>query len=273
MASGELKAELAADQAALRRARRRARRELRMRQGAFVIPSLFTFANMLLGFVAIVSAIEGRFLRAAALVFIAGLCDTLDGRLARLLGTTSKFGVELDSLSDLISFCLAPAVLVYLWTLKTLEPQGLWICGFYLRAGAGRLARFNILTVTGSKRYFTGLPTPAAAGVLMAVLAQWPVASGFPLPAWTVAAGVAALALLMVSTLPYRTFKDVNYSRRHPLVWLMGIGALLILLSWRPAPVLLAIGAAYALSAPLAALLRAATGQPSPLANSAPTAE
>lgn len=278
MSDPELKQELEADQRALRRARRRARHERQLHLGVMVIPSLFTFGNMLCGFIGIVLAVEGNFTIAAALIGIAMIFDLLDGRLARLLNASSKFGLELDSLADLVSFCLAPGLILYLWQLHRLGKLGVAIGFFYLMAGAGRLARFNIITVTASKRYFLGMPTPPAAGFLMAIVFMWPdaddlvkLAANYGIPLAPVIGALAiAVALLMVSTVPFRTFKDINFGRHHPLLWLMALAALVMAMIWQTEWVLLGSALLYLLSAPLFTLVRLLTGKPSPMKTASP---
>lgn len=269
MESPELKAELRADQRALRRTRRRARRERQRRLGALVIPSLFTFANLLCGFVAITLALRGRFELAAGLIFLGAVCDLFDGRLARMLNTSTKFGVELDSLADLSSFCLAPALIAWQWELHTLGRLGTAVCFFYLMAGAGRLARFNVISMTGGKRYFVGLPTPPPAGLIMIVIYLWPQPPQWPGFAEAFAGVMFIQALLMVSTLPFRTFKDIHFGRHHPLVWLMSLAAFVMLLLWKPGEVLLTLLTIFIFLSPIIALARRLTGHPSPFAAAA----
>ncbi len=272
MAPDELTRELEGDRKALRRARKLALRERRMRAGALVVPSLFTFANMLLGFAAILVAQRGAFSLAAGLILLAAVCDSLDGRLARMLGATTKFGVELDSLSDLVSFCLAPAFILHAWRLHELGRVGAAVGGFFLVAGAGRLARFNVVSVAMSNRYILGLTTTMSGVALMALLYAAE-SEGWSLPATPLALVVIAFAALMVTTLPYRTFKDTNFARFHPLVWLMALAGLALVLVWQPEIGLLSLIALYVAGAPVAALHRLLTGRPSPLAPAGPPAD
>ncbi len=277
MVDPTLKQELEQDQRELRRAKRRARQERQLHLGVMVVPSLFTFANMLCGFLGIVLAIRNEFTLASALIGIAMIFDLLDGRLARMLNASSKFGLELDSLADLISFCLAPGLILYLWQLNKLGNLGIAIGFFYLMAGAGRLARFNIITVTASKRYFLGMPTPPAAGFLMAIVFMWPkadelaaLATNFGIPlAPLLGALTVAVAVLMVSTVPFRTFKDINFGRLHPLLWLMILAAVIMAMVWQTEWMLLGAALLYLVSAPFFSLIRLLTDKPSPLKTAA----
>ena len=134
-----------------------------MKKGIYILPNLFTLGNMLCGFYSIISTIEGRFHHAAVAIFIAALADGLDGKIARLTKTCSRFGVEFDSLADLVSFGVAPALLIYIWALRPYQRVG-WLAAFlFVICGALRLARFNVQVYTSENKYFTGLPIPAAA--------------------------------------------------------------------------------------------------------------
>ncbi|MGE5836203.1 MAG: CDP-diacylglycerol--serine O-phosphatidyltransferase [Acidobacteriota bacterium] len=184
----------------------------RYRRGIYLLPSLFTIGNMFCGYACIVYAMRGEFELAAPFIGIAFILDSLDGRIARLTNTTSAFGVELDSLADVISFGLAPALLTFAWGLSEMGKVG-WAAGFvYVSAAAMRLARFNIQSVSQlDKRYWVGMPSPAAAGVLASTVYAWP----YPLTGYH--QGIAALvivltpAVLMVSTIRFRSFKTINF--------------------------------------------------------------
>jgi CDP-diacylglycerol--serine O-phosphatidyltransferase len=216
----------------------------RYRRGIYLLPSLFTIGNMFCGYACIVYAMRGEFEMAAPFVGIAFVLDSLDGRIARMTNTTSAFGVELDSLADVISFGLAPALLTFAWGLSELGNVG-WAAGFvFVSAAALRLARFNIQTaVQLDKRYWVGMPSPAAAGVLASTVYAWP----YPL---SYQQGVAALAvvvapaILMVSTVRFRSFKTINFgwslSWRGPFLFALVI--VLIAMQPRITLVLLAYG-------------------------------
>jgi CDP-diacylglycerol--serine O-phosphatidyltransferase len=200
----------------------------RYRRGIYLLPSLFTVGNMFCGYACIVYAMRGEFEMAAPFIGIAFILDSLDGRIARMTNTTSAFGVELDSLADVISFGLAPALLTFAWGLGELGKVG-WAAGFvYVGAAAMRLARFNIQTSAQlDKRFWVGMPSPAAAGVLASTVYAWP----YPLTGYQ--QSIAALpvvlvpAVLMVSTVRFRSFKTINFgwnlSWRAPFLFVLFI--------------------------------------------------
>jgi CDP-diacylglycerol--serine O-phosphatidyltransferase len=229
---------------------RRAEHGRHYRRGIYLLPSLFTIGNMFCGYAAIVHAMWGEFSIAAPYIGIAFLLDSLDGRIARYTNTTSAFGVELDSLADVISFGLAPAVLAFAWGLTGLGRWG-WAIGFiYVTAAALRLARFNIQSGTlTDKRYFVGMPSPSAAGVVAATVFAWP--ERLPgIPEGLVAVVVILVpAFLMVSTVRFRAFKAVNFGWVRS-AWPLFLFAGLLVVIWtapRIALVILAYG--YLLSA------------------------
>src|SRR6187455_1332179 len=174
--------------------------ERRARRGIYLLPSMFTMANMFCGYACIVYSMRGEFATAAPFIGFAIVLDMLDGRIARMTGSTSAFGIEFDSLADVISFGIAPAILSFSWGLQPLGRLG-WAAGFlFLAAAAVRLARFNIQAGSHDKRYFVGMPSPAAAGIPAATVFAYP--SGFQTSteAVPVLAMVLVPALLMVST-------------------------------------------------------------------------
>src|SRR3954453_3819782 len=186
----------------------------RVRRGAYLLPSLFTMGNMFCGYCCIVYAIRGEFATAAPFIGFAIVLDMLDGRVARMTGATSDFGIEFDSLADVISFGIAPAILAFTWGLQPLGRIG-WAVGFlFLAAAAVRLARFNIQTATVDKRYFVGLPSPAAAAVPAATVFAYPWGFKSPVHAVAVLAMVIVPALLMVSTIRFRSFKTFDLGAR-----------------------------------------------------------
>ncbi len=188
----------------------------RFSRGIFLLPSLFTVANMFCGYACVVFAMRGEYATAAPFIGVAIILDMLDGRIARLTGTTSQFGVQFDSLADVISFGMAPAILTFAWGLAPLGRLG-WAAGFlFVTATAMRLARFNIQSATADKRYFVGMPSPAAAGVPAATVFAYPgglTDFGGVLPALVI---VLVPALLMVSTIRYVSFKQIDLRRPHP---------------------------------------------------------
>lgn len=183
----------------------------------FVIPCFFTFANAFFGFFSVIQALEGNFVFAAFLITLAVLMDFLDGRLARVLDSSSSFGMELDSLSDAVSFCFAPAVLLYSWRLSSTGFFGIVILGAYLCAGLLRLAKFNVISQEkGTVDFFVGLPTTSAAFFLIqfVLYQEWIQESflSFLLHVNSLLALVALLAFLMISPIRFPTFKRVGFS-------------------------------------------------------------
>lgn len=196
-----------------------------LRRGIFLIPSLFTVGNMGCGFASVMSALHGRYEVAGWLVVAAGILDGLDGRIARLTKSTSDFGKEYDSLADVVSFGLAPAILSYLWALRGLGRWG-WAAAFlFLVAGSVRLARFNIMASRGGdRRFFVGLPIPGGAAAVTMPVLIWPEEVTRPDVMWVVLAFVLVISLLMVSTIPYRSFKDASLRQRWPATTFFVIG-------------------------------------------------
>ena len=202
----------------------------RLRRGVYLLPSLFTMGNMFCGYACIVHAMRGELATAASFIGIAIVLDMLDGRIARLTGTTSAFGTEFDSLADVISFGLAPAILSFAWGLSPLGRLG-WAAGFvFVAAAAVRLARFNIQHGTQDKRYFAGMPSPAAAGVPAATVFALPAGFHTYHEALPVLAMVLVPALLMVSTVRFRSFKtiDLRIRRTYPVLILLAVGFALV---------------------------------------------
>jgi CDP-diacylglycerol--serine O-phosphatidyltransferase len=173
-----------------------------MQKIKYVIPNLFTIANIILGFLSILSAAKGAFEHSVYFLFAAAICDMFDGRLARLLNASSKFGMELDSLSDMVSFGIAPAVLIYLACLEPLGALGVVLSAVYLSTAALRLARFNVDGGPLSHVTFQGIPTPVAAGYILSFVM---VRDGLPL--WLVAVGTGYVAGCMVSTVKIPKFR------------------------------------------------------------------
>jgi CDP-diacylglycerol--serine O-phosphatidyltransferase len=211
---------------------RRNRRDLRKLM--FVLPNLFTVSSIFCGIYSIAlcagEQTGDNFYRAAVAIFFGTFFDAFDGRVARMTKTQSEFGVELDSLADVITFGVAPAILVYKWALSGMGNTGIFICAAYASCGAIRLARFNVLThaehensPSGVSRYFVGLPIPLAAGMIISLVIalRAPGAEG-PLP---IAGLMLGLSFLMVSTVRYRTFKDAGLSARTLIIFL---GVLLV---------------------------------------------
>jgi len=226
-------------------------------RGIYILPSLFTTASLFAGFYAIVQAINGNFEYAPVAILIAMVLDALDGRVARLTHTQSDFGAEYDSLVDMVSFGMAPALIMHQWALSGLGKLG-WMAAFIYAAGAGlRLARFNTKLGTADKRYFQGLPSPAAAGLVVGFV--WVLYSyGVPgrdlsilAMAITIAAGV-----LMVSNVRFRSFKDLDMRGRMPFVSVLAVPLVFVLVFLDPPQVLFAVFLAYAVSGPIGWILR-----------------
>jgi CDP-diacylglycerol---serine O-phosphatidyltransferase len=230
--------------------------------GIYLLPNLFTTAAMLAGYFAIISAFSGRYTQGAVAVFIAALLDGIDGRVARLTNTQSDFGVQYDSLSDLVSFGLAPSLVMYSWALADLKIYGPlvgkigWAAAFvYAACAAMRLARFNTQVGIVDKRYFQGLASPAAAALMMSFV-------------WTMehhdvaAADVAFIALavtlvaaiLMVSRIRYWSFKTMPATEKVPFVFAPIAMGIIVLLVIHPQYLLLSIAGVYVLSGPLITL-------------------
>jgi len=230
------------------------------KRGIYLLPSVLTTFGMFAGFYSIISSINGDFTIAAISIMIAMMWDTLDGRVARLTNTQSGFGAEYDSLADLVSFGLAPALLVYQWTLYELGRFG-WLAAFvYLTCAALRLARFNTQIGVADKRYFQGLPSPAAAGVIASMI--W-------LKIWTFAsfdsdvislgyylgAGLTILCgLLMVSNLRYYSFKELD-SKKASFRFLLVVIMSLIILVYKPNIILFTGFFVYLLSGPIITII------------------
>jgi CDP-diacylglycerol--serine O-phosphatidyltransferase len=224
-----------------------------LRRGAYLLPSLFTIGNIFLGFYAIVCGLRGDFSRATAAIFIAAILDGLDGRIARLAGTESDFGREYDSLADALTFGAAPAVLTYLMVTDQVFGRLGWLVPlFYLVCTATRLARYNVQTQIVDSRYFVGLPAPAAAcflGAVMLFAVEWelPVLTGLPLLASALVVGV-----LMVSTFRYPSFKRFDLRRRWSYRMALPLAASLIVIGVDPPAFFLGFGTLFVGWPPLA---------------------
>ncbi|HZT75476.1 MAG TPA: CDP-diacylglycerol--serine O-phosphatidyltransferase [Vicinamibacterales bacterium] len=229
-----------------RRAADRPRR--RLRRGVYLLPSLFTLGNLFCGYACIVYAMRGEFETAAPFIGIAFLLDGLDGRIARLTGGESEFGVQFDSLADIISFGVAPAVLSFAWGLQPLGRLG-WAAGFvFVACAAMRLARFNIQH-GGDKRYFVGMPSPAAAAVPAATVFAYPWGLYDYRAALPVLIVVLLPAALMVSTIRFRSFKTLDLQSRKPYTALVVIAVMIAAVATHPRAVLVVMAYGYLSSA------------------------
>jgi CDP-diacylglycerol--serine O-phosphatidyltransferase len=225
--------------------RRRGDQPRRFRRGVYLLPSLFTVANLFCGYACVVHATRADFDTAALFIGIAMVLDTMDGLIARLTNSSSAFGVQLDSLADVVSFGLAPAILAFTWGLWPLQRLG-WAAGFiYVTAAAMRLARFNIqTTAAGDKRYFVGLPSPAAAAVPAATVYLLPYGLHEARTALPALAMVLVPALLMVSTIRFRSVKAIDMGWRRTYLGLFIAAVCLAAIATQPrlALVILAYG-------------------------------
>jgi CDP-diacylglycerol--serine O-phosphatidyltransferase len=222
----------------------------RFRRGIYVLPTLFTTGNLLCGFYSLVLAGRGQHELAALLIVVAAVLDGLDGRIARMTGTTSEFGLEFDSLSDVVSFGIAPAFLAYEWALAPFREVGWLVAFLYVVCAAMRLARFNIQKAVADKRYFAGLPSPMAAAFLACAAHAFPEPPATRPASVALACGVTAIATLMVSRLRYRSFKDLDLRDRRSYTLVLPMAVALVLVVTHPKPVLLALTGGYVLSGP-----------------------
>jgi len=221
----------------------------RFRRGVSLLPSLFTLANMFCGYACVVYSMRGEYETAAPFIGIAIVLDMLDGRIARMTGTESAFGLQFDSLADVISFGMAPAILSFAWGLSSLGRLG-WAAAFlFVTAAALRLARFNIQAPSADKRYFVGMPSPAAAAVPAATVFAYPYGLTDMRAAVPALAMVVVPALLMVSTIRFRSFKTLDLQTRRPYRVLFLVALLIIAIVTHPEIVLVVMAYMYLFSA------------------------
>lgn len=222
------------------------------RRGIYLLPNLLTLGALFAGFYAIIAGMSGQFNAAGWAILIAGLCDGLDGRIARLTGSESAFGAHFDSLSDMVSFGVAPALIMFSWGFGPLDRVGWAVSFVYMSCAALRLARYNVQLGTADRRFFVGLASPLAAGLVTFV--PW-VAFRY---GWPVTPGVAYLSalltlfagLLMISNIRYFSFKEFDFKGRVPYVVFVLAAAALVVIAQSPHETLLALCAAYAASGP-----------------------
>jgi len=236
---------------------RRRRRIPPLRHGVYILPNLFTTAGLFAGFYSIICTLNGRYDIAATMILVAQLCDVLDGRIARLTRTTSSFGIQYDSLADLIAFGVAPGILVYKWAL---EPWGHWgwlAASLYVTCGALRLARFNVQVDSVEKRRFVGLPIPAAADTIASTVLLYYFfgGEGATHKHFILLVVIYALAALMVSNVSYNSFKGLHFSPRQPLWILVALIVGLKFVIAEPQIFLFTAFLLYALSGPVAWVL------------------
>lgn len=236
-------------------------------KGIYLLPNLLTTFSLLSGFYAIISAFDRHFVYAAIAIFISALFDMLDGRVARLTHSTSKFGVEYDSLSDVIAFGVAPGILVYVWALRNFGNFG-WLAAFlFVACGAVRLARFNVQVDTIQKNSFLGLPIPAAAAAIAGsvLLYSSSLSDGFIADIWLKYRGILksvfmpfliyALAFLMVSNIRYYSFKDMSYFKDKPFRSAVAAIILIVVVLTEPKIMLFVMTMGYVFSGPVYSLV------------------
>ncbi|MGQ9693340.1 MAG: CDP-diacylglycerol--serine O-phosphatidyltransferase [Thermodesulfobacteriota bacterium] len=231
--------------------KQRRRRTNSIRKGVYILPNLFTAGSLFCGFFSLVRTLQEDFYAAAILILVAGFLDGIDGKIARYTNTSTRFGLEFDSLADVISFGVAPGILVYAWALEPFGRLG-WLAAFlYVVCGAMRLGRFNIQVTNVESRYFSGLPIPAAAGLIATVilvyynLGDTGISKHLPILIITY-----ILAFLMVSTIKYYSFKDLELIRRKPFHWLVIAILVIIMVANEPEYTLCTLFTVYALSGP-----------------------
>ena len=242
--------------------------------GAQAAPSLFTLGNLTCGFFSILNAAHGNFAKAGWLILFAAVFDMFDGRVARMLGTESCFGIEMDSLADAVSFCTAPAMLMYFMVLQQYPLWGAPIACIYACLGVLRLAKFNTMALAGesSKKYFSGLPVPAPAAVLASFAISYSImqshASGHNLHIMTVylphiynvvAIAMIVMALLMVSTVPYAAFK-AKRNKKMSVWFMLFLVCLVVMLIRFPQDIVFLVMSSYVVFGLLAVLYRAFKG-------------
>ncbi len=227
------------------------------KRGIYLLPNLFTTAALFSGFYAVLAAIGDRFEAAAVAIFVAMLMDGLDGRVARMTNTQTAFGAEYDSLSDMVAFALAPALVIYVWSLSGLGKVG-WIAAFiYTAGGALRLARFNTQIGSADRRFFQGLPSPAAAAIIAGCV--WVAVeheiSGTDV-AWLAGILTPVTGLLMVSNIRYHSFKEVDIRGKVPFLAMVLVMLGFAILLWHPPLVLFLVFLIYAASGPVFTLVQ-----------------
>lgn len=228
-----------------------------LRKGVYILPNLFTTGSLFAGFYGIVATINGNYHLAAWFILVSSIFDALDGKVARLTGTTSKFGVEYDSLADLVAFGVAPGLLMYTWALKPFGKLG-WLAAFlFVVCGALRLARFNVQVTTVESKRFVGLPIPAAASMVAAcVLLFYHLGYSGTIKKVSILLLIYLLAFLMVSNFRYYSFKDPELVKRQPFGFLVLAIFIIIVVVAQPEFMFFSIFLAYTASGPLGYLFR-----------------
>ncbi len=226
------------------------------RRGIYLLPNLFTTGSLFSGFYAITSAMDGRFETAAIAIFVAMILDGMDGRVARLTNTQSDFGAQYDSLSDMVSFGAAPALVMYLWAFSSMGKLGLFAAFVHMAGGALRLARFNTQLTSADKRYFQGLPSPAAAAILAGFI--WlSLDQGYSVEIvkYIALALTISTGLLMVSNFRYSSFKEIDLKGKVPFFVAISIMLAIAIVMAQPQTLLFVLFLAYAISGPVITLV------------------
>lgn len=219
------------------------------------LPNLFTTANLFCGFYSIIASLQDYYLRSAIAILIAGIFDILDGRIARLTQGHSKFGVEYDSLADLISFGLAPAMLIYLWSIESFGRMGWLACFVFMACGALRLARFNTRSTSAEKRYFEGLPIPMAAYAVVTTTLLFHELMLDENRSYFNLILTVVLGALMVSNIKYRSFKDLDLKNRGSFRILVLFVFLMMIVAYNPGIMMFVVMMSYLASGPIFCLL------------------
>jgi CDP-diacylglycerol--serine O-phosphatidyltransferase len=224
----------------------------KMRRGIYILPNLLTTGNLLCGFWSIISVFQERFYLAAVAILLAAVFDVFDGKVAKLSGTTSKFGMQYDSLADLVSFGIAPALLAFSWALRPYGKFG-WLAAFlFVACGAIRLARYNVLASTGETKYFKGLPIPVAAAMIaFTILLYFQLIETDWVKDIVILVMIYILAFLMVSNIRYFSFKELNLAKRKPFSILIFVVLSLTVIVMEPVVVLSAFILLYVFSGPV----------------------
>jgi CDP-diacylglycerol--serine O-phosphatidyltransferase len=228
------------------------RTPIKMRKGIYILPNLLTTGNLLCGFWAIISVFQEQFYYAAVAILLASVFDAFDGKVAKLSGTTSKFGMQYDSLADLVSFGIAPALLAFSWALRPYGKFG-WLAAFtFVACGAIRLARYNVLASSGETKYFKGAPIPVAASMIaLTILLYLRLVETGWIKDIVILVMIYILAFLMVSNIRYYSFKELGLAKRKPLSSFVFVVLSLIVIVMEPVVVLSAFVLFYVCSGPV----------------------
>ena len=230
---------------------KRKKPQIKMKKGIYILPNLFTTGNLFCGFWSIISVFQEKYFYAAVAILLAAVFDALDGKVAKLSGATSKFGVQYDSLADLVSFGVAPALMAFNWALRPYGKFG-WLAAFlFVVCGALRLARFNVMSASGDTKYFKGLPIPAAAAMIaLTILLYFELIETGGIKDILILVMIYALAFLMVSNVRYFSFKELNLAKTKPFRIFIFIVLSMIVIIMEPIVVLFGFIFIYVCSGP-----------------------